>query len=158
MGYWLAGFQVLYTPTAIQNETLLIDGVNLFEWQLFHCDEIARLVDWTSWILDQNGGIWLTTFVLCRSLLTAAERFLAGVCALITSYDNPPRAGGRAFAAQFFVKRDFWGALIFGLPSVLHISQGVGRPRMPCSTKYRRLKDCQLFGAVLTLLLRNQLV
>ena len=30
-------------------------------------------------------GVWLTPYVLCESLLTAAERFLAGGCSLITS-------------------------------------------------------------------------
>jgi hypothetical protein len=33
------------------------------------------VVDLSSKILDQNGGIWKTTFVLSRSLLTGAEIF-----------------------------------------------------------------------------------
>jgi hypothetical protein len=54
----------------------------LYHVEPFNCDEIAELVDFRP---DQDGGLWLATFVLCRSLLAPAVRFLAGSCSLITS-------------------------------------------------------------------------
>ncbi len=49
---------------------------------------------WVSWFIElnfrsKNGGLWLRTFVLCRTFLTAAGRFLAGGCSLITSLAHP---------------------------------------------------------------------